>query len=455
MPKRAVVLLSGGQDSTTSLFWALEHGFECVALTFAYGQRHAIEVDSAKKIASIAKAPWFCITTDIMQSVGNSALLSKGPVEEAHPNNPSLPASFVPGRNIIFLTLAAMFAYKHKIKNIITGTTTSDFWTYPPINWDWLSGFWEAEGWFSRGVAGSDRKKIPTIGLSQNDLGIIERIQQFLVEELGVTCHVYPDKSKKSGNVNYVLTINYRKNVFPVMEKIYPKLCSKMKRRQARSMFRQFNMDIISPFPKISWDWLSGFWEGDGGVGKRKYTTKNGVTVFYPNYMFYQNNLHLLKDIKRFLGKGYVNKPEKTLYVSDGNITQTVYPQINPRIRMKTSKEKLSKVYVELQMSQEYLGAAYPDCTPEFMFNMQRTLRKGIDKKTTIHTPLGYLTKTESVKLAQTIPGCMSALAWSHTCYEGQTVPCRKCPACVLRAKGFEEAGVPDPLIERLHPNET
>ena len=70
-----------------------------------------------------------------------------------------------------------------------------------------------------------------------------------------------------------------------------------------------------------------------------------------------------------------------------------------------------------------------------------------------IHTPLMYLTKAESVWLAQDLgpeSNCWEALGYSHTCYNNQIPPCGECPACKLRANGFSQAGFKDPLIERL-----
>jgi len=74
----------------------------------------------------------------------------------------------------------------------------------------------------------------------------------------------------------------------------------------------------------------------------------------------------------------------------------------------------------------------------------------GMDTDFEIHTPLMFLTKAETVLFARKFPGCMEALAYSHTCYEGTYPPCLKCPACLLRAKGFMRVGIDDPLIERM-----
>ena len=67
-------------------------------------------------------------------------------------------------------------------------------------------------------------------------------------------------------------------------------------------------------------------------------------------------------------------------------------------------------------------------------------LQAGMEKTCTIHTPLMHLTKAQSITLAQE-EGAMELLAHSHTCYNGAVPPCGTCPACLLRAKGFEEAG--------------
>lgn len=90
----------------------------------------------------------------------------------------------------------------------------------------------------------------------------------------------------------------------------------------------------------------------------------------------------------------------------------------------------------------------YPDCRPKFIRSMEETLRRGLEMEINIHTPMIFLSKKDSVLLASKLSGCMEALAYSHTCYEGKFPPCGKCHACLLRMKGFKEAGIKDPLIE-------
>jgi 7-cyano-7-deazaguanine synthase len=214
----AVVLLSGGQDSTTCLFWALREFHSVRALSIFYGQRHQVELEAAKQIAGVAGVPHEVLSIEgVLDSLADSALVSGGDVAKEHRVG-GLPASFVPGRNVFFLATAAAFAFKYGIQNLVTGTCQTDY-------------------------------------------------------------------------------------------------------------------------------------------------------------------------------------------------------------------------------------SGYPDCRDGFIKSMQVTLSLALGTDFIIHTPLMWLTKAETVYLAANLPGCLEALSLSHTCYEGWRPPCGECPACVLRAKGFAEAGVQDPLF--------
>jgi 7-cyano-7-deazaguanine synthase len=218
---KALVLFSGGQDSTTCLYWA-KNKFESVeALNLYYGQRHILEIESAKKIAEKANVPLITHEISILKEIADSALLNNiNDINESHRGSNNLPSSFVPGRNIFFLTVAGAIAFKKEIKHIVTGVCETDYSGYPDCR----------------------------------------------------------DNTIKSTQVSLSLAINY--------------------------------------------------------------------------------------DFE-------------------------------------------------------------------------------------IHTPLMNLSKSDSITLAMYLPGCLDALAYSHTCYEGKFPPCGKCPACVLREKGFKESGINDPLIER------
>jgi len=88
----------------------------------------------------------------------------------------------------------------------------------------------------------------------------------------------------------------------------------------------------------------------------------------------------------------------------------------------------------------------YPDCREPFIRSMEETIFEGLDRPIKIHAPLLYLTKKETVELASSLDGCLDAMAYSHTCYNGESPPCGKCHACLLRKRGFKEAGILDPL---------
>jgi 7-cyano-7-deazaguanine synthase len=99
----------------------------------------------------------------------------------------------------------------------------------------------------------------------------------------------------------------------------------------------------------------------------------------------------------------------------------------------------------------DYSG--YPDCREDTLRTLERALGLGLDlaepgRSLRIHTPLMWKTKAESVRWASEL-GALESLAYSHTCYEGAFPPCGACPACKLRRKGFEEAGMEDPLEAR------
>lgn len=95
----------------------------------------------------------------------------------------------------------------------------------------------------------------------------------------------------------------------------------------------------------------------------------------------------------------------------------------------------------------DYSG--YPDCRPESILSFQDAINAAMESKINILAPLIHKTKEEISKMGINL-GAKEALAKSHTCYYGQTPPCGECPSCVIRAKGFELAGIGDPLIEGI-----
>ena len=131
---QALVVLSGGQDSTTCLYWALDRfGIGQVeAVTFDYGQRHRIELDCAARIAIRAGTPQTVLPIDTFAALGGNALTDSGITVQAGVDaQTQLPNTFVPGRNLIFLTFAAALAYQRGFRNLVTGVAQTDYSGYP------------------------------------------------------------------------------------------------------------------------------------------------------------------------------------------------------------------------------------------------------------------------------------------------------------------------------------
>lgn len=216
--RKAALSFSGGQDSTTCLFWALQHFDSVSLLSFDYGQRHAAELDAARRVAKRVDLPLTIIPVASLKALGGNSLTDDAIEVSAAMTARGLPNSFVPGRNLVFLTLLAAFAYQRGIQDLVAGVCQTDY-------------------------------------------------------------------------------------------------------------------------------------------------------------------------------------------------------------------------------------SGYPDCRLDTMKALEQSLSLGMDESFRIHTPLMHLDKAETVKLALSLPGCYEALGDSHTCYKGQRPPCQDCPACELRARGFQQAGVEDPVL--------
>ena len=127
---KCLVLFSGGQDSTTCLFWAKTQFDEVAALGFDYGQKHVKELEQAQKIAVVAGVEFSII--DIKGLLSGSSLTDHDKDHNAaHSQNGTLPNSFTAGRNALFLTIAAAKAYGTEIFDLVTGTCQTDFSGYP------------------------------------------------------------------------------------------------------------------------------------------------------------------------------------------------------------------------------------------------------------------------------------------------------------------------------------
>ncbi len=127
----ALVVFSGGQDSTTCLFWAKKNFKRVEALTFRYGQKHIKEVETAEQIACDADVPWHFMDVSFIGKLAKNSLTDNSIIMDEKKPVDGPPNTFVPGRNLFFLSIAAVFAREHGISHLVTGVSETDFSGYP------------------------------------------------------------------------------------------------------------------------------------------------------------------------------------------------------------------------------------------------------------------------------------------------------------------------------------
>ncbi|MCR5180510.1 MAG: 7-cyano-7-deazaguanine synthase QueC [Bacteroidaceae bacterium] len=141
----ALVVFSGGQDSTTCLFWALKHFKKVIALTFTYGQKHVLEVEKAKEIAAMAgetarqngnnegggDVEWHLMDVSFISQLSHNSLTDSSIAMDQEKPADGPPNTFVPGRNLFFLSVAAVFAREQGINHLVTGVSQTDYSGYP------------------------------------------------------------------------------------------------------------------------------------------------------------------------------------------------------------------------------------------------------------------------------------------------------------------------------------
>ncbi len=145
--KKSLVLFSGGLDSTTAIYWALERYEKVFALTFDYGQRNRIELDMAGKVAQKLSVPQKILRVNLKQIGGSSLTDTKLPLpqyERMEESEEGLPSTYVPFRNGIFLALAAAWAEVTGIKEIICGFNVIDSPNYPDTRKQFVQAMQEA-----------------------------------------------------------------------------------------------------------------------------------------------------------------------------------------------------------------------------------------------------------------------------------------------------------------------
>lgn len=178
--KKALVLLSGGQDSTTCLFWAKQTFASVEAIGFDYAQKHRVELKQANIIANIAMCDYRIF--DVRGLLGASSLTEHdADHNQPHRNNPHLPASFTAGRNALFLTVAASYAHERGISDIVTGVCQTDYSGYPDCRREFIDA---QERALSLAMEREFKIHTPLMNLTKaetwklaNDIGCLETVR--------------------------------------------------------------------------------------------------------------------------------------------------------------------------------------------------------------------------------------------------------------------------------------
>ncbi|QQG29657.1 7-cyano-7-deazaguanine synthase QueC [Pectobacterium carotovorum] len=164
--KRAVVVFSGGQDSTTCLIQALQDYDDVHCITFDYGQRHRAEIDVARELSQkLGATAHKVLDVGLLNELATSSLTRDSiPVPDYDANAQDIPNTFVPGRNILFLTLASIYAYQVGAEAVITGVCETDFSGYPDCRDEFVKALNQA---IVLGIARDIRFETPLMWLNK------------------------------------------------------------------------------------------------------------------------------------------------------------------------------------------------------------------------------------------------------------------------------------------------
>ncbi|MFK7814889.1 MAG: 7-cyano-7-deazaguanine synthase QueC [Gammaproteobacteria bacterium] len=200
--KQAIVLLSGGLDSATTLAEAQSIGFDCYALSFSYGQRHSAELNAATKIASLSNVIEHKIFDIDLSTFKGSALTDsqiKVPQGESLVKTNEIPVTYVPARNTIFLSIALAWAEVLKIDDLFIGVNAVDYSGYPDCRPEYIQAFQAMANLATKaGVEGNMLKiHTPLVSLSkaeiitlgnQHNVDYSQTVSCYLADEEGRAC---------------------------------------------------------------------------------------------------------------------------------------------------------------------------------------------------------------------------------------------------------------------------
>lgn len=199
--KKAVILLSGGLDSATALYWARGKGYQPVALTVHYGQRHARELSAARALARRAGAGWVPVRLSLPW-LKTSSLVDRGKklpeVPAGRIGKGGIPSTYVPGRNTVFLALAVSLADAAGAQAVVIGSNAQDFSGYPDCRADFNAAFQRAARLGTR--RGAEGKRLSLLApLQRLDKAGIVRLALRLGVPLDLTWSCYAGGARPCG----------------------------------------------------------------------------------------------------------------------------------------------------------------------------------------------------------------------------------------------------------------
>lgn len=171
--RHAVVLLSGGLDSSTALAWAVKRqGWQCHTVAFDYGQRHRVELEASANVAAAFGISDHRVIAVDLRTIGDSALTSDQPVPKDEAESGGIPTTYVPARNLIFLSLAAGLAESVGADRLVIGANVVDYSGYPDCRPEFMNAFVRAAMLGTKsGVEGRELKvAAPLIELNKSEI---------------------------------------------------------------------------------------------------------------------------------------------------------------------------------------------------------------------------------------------------------------------------------------------
>ncbi len=197
--KKAVVLLSGGLDSATTLALARERGFACYALSMEYGQRHAAELAAARRVAEALEVQEHRVVSLALDQFGGSALTDRN-IEVPTEGDAGIPVTYVPARNTIFLSLALAWAEVIGARDLFVGVNAVDYSGYPDCRPEFIAAFEKLANLATKAGVEGERFQVhaPLIRLTKSEI-IHEGIRLGVDYGLTVSCYQADPEGRACG----------------------------------------------------------------------------------------------------------------------------------------------------------------------------------------------------------------------------------------------------------------